>query len=425
MQRPGNDKRVWPTPLHETEHDGLKQDAPKTILTVIGARPQFVKACVLSRAMAACGSRPRPESACVKEIILHTGQHYDYEMSKIFFDELQIPAPAYNLGISNGAHGSMTGRMLEQIESVLLRERPDLVLVYGDTNSTLAGALAAAKLHIPVAHIEAGLRSFNRRMPEEINRVLTDHVATLLFCPTRIAVENLRREGIVDGVFLVGDPMYDAFLRFQEKQGKRDRLVEELGLRKKGYVLATVHRAENTEHPGRLGGIFEGLMEVAHEVPVVVPMHPRTQDALETAGLLGDVCRSLRRIKPVGYLDMAVLEKNALCIATDSGGIQKEAFFHKVPCLTLRDETEWLELVEAGWNLLVGADPDRLVRGMEHFLSPSITLPYNDRLYGDGRSGEKILHHIGLHLGTDASFIASGHGARRGICEFKEEHIRP
>ncbi|MBN1102080.1 MAG: UDP-N-acetylglucosamine 2-epimerase (non-hydrolyzing) [Deltaproteobacteria bacterium] len=372
--------------------------APRTIVTVIGARPQFVKACILSNALnqrrAVCGSG----SGILKEVIIHTGQHYDYEMSRVFFDELHIPEPAYNLGISGGDHGAMTGRMMEEIEAVLLKECPDLVLLYGDTNSTLAGALAAAKLHIPVAHVEAGLRSFNRKMPEEINRVLTDHVSTLLFCPTPTAVSNLRQEGIVKGVFLVGDLMYDAFLLFRRRVEHRAHLLAELGLKPKEYLLATVHRSENTENPCRIKGIFTGLMQLARDLPVVVPLHPRTAGALVHIGLMETVSQSLRLTKPVGYLDMAALERNALLIATDSGGVQKEAYFNRVPCLTLRDETEWEELVRAGWNVLVGADPERLSKGITHLLSSTACLPTENGLYGNGESGPKILDLIYRNL---------------------------
>ncbi|WP_243028299.1 non-hydrolyzing UDP-N-acetylglucosamine 2-epimerase [Thermus albus] len=314
------------------------------VLSVVGARPQFIKAALVSRAL-----RNTPE---VSEVLVHTGQHYDKNMSEVFFRELDIPEPDYNLGIGGGTHGQNTGRMLEAIEEVLLRERPHWVLVYGDTDSTLAGALAAAKLHIPVAHVEAGLRSFNRRMPEEINRVLTDHIADLLFAPTEVAVRNLLREGIPpDKVYWVGDVMYDAALYYGEKAEGQSRILSKLGLKPKGYILATIHRAENTDDPVRLGVILQAFAEVHREIPVVFPVHPRTRKRAEAFGL-GPLLDAVMAVDPVGYLDMVMLEKNARLIATDSGGVQKEAFFYRVPCVTLREETEWQELLDLGWNKL-------------------------------------------------------------------------
>lgn len=316
------------------------------ILSVIGARPQFIKAAALSRELLA-----RPG---VRGVLVHTGQHFDPNMSNVFFEELEIPRPDYNLGIQSGNHGAQTGRMLEKVEEVLQEERPDWVLVYGDTNSTLAGALAAAKLNIPVAHIEAGLRSFNRRMPEEINRILADHVSDLLFAPTETAVKNLEKEGITGNkVRLVGDVMFDAALFYGGKAEKESRVLETLGLTRGDYVLATIHRAENTDDPQRLATIFEGLSLVASSEKVILPLHPRTRKALENHGLFPLAQNRLFLIDPVGYLDMIMLEKKARVIATDSGGIQKEAFFCGVPCVTLRDETEWVELVDLGWNRLV------------------------------------------------------------------------
>lgn len=313
------------------------------ILTVIGARPQFIKAASVSRAVAELGS--------MSEILLHTGQHYDPNMSDVFFAELGIPTPKYHLGIGSGQHGAQTGRMLEAIEGVLLVEQPDWVLVYGDTNSTLAGALAAAKLHISVAHVEAGLRSFNRQMPEEINRVLTDHASEVLFAPTEAAVGNLVREGIErHKIHQVGDVMFDAALYYAARAAESSNILERLSLEAKSYVLATIHRAENTDSPERLRAIFAGLSEVAGVLPVVLPLHPRTRRYL--AELAIDASR-LRLLDPVGYLDMVMLEKHARLIATDSGGVQKEAYFYRVPCVTLRTETEWVELVEQGWNRLV------------------------------------------------------------------------
>jgi len=311
------------------------------VVTVVGARPQFIKAAAVSRALG---------TKSIKEVLLHTGQHFDSNMSDVFFEELEIPRPEYHLGIGGGSHGQNTGRMIESIESVLLEERPDWVLVYGDTDSTLAGTLAAAKLHIPVAHVEAGLRSFNRRMPEEINRVLTDHASSLLFAPTETAVRHLANEGIAgETVLQVGDVMYDAALYYGAKAETTSKVLPQLGLASKNYVLATIHRAENTDDRQRLAAIFEGFAIYGKEV--VMPLHPRTKARL--ASLTLPVPTNVKLIDPLGYLDMVMLEKHASLIATDSGGVQKEAFFYQVPCVTLRDETEWVELVEAGWNKLV------------------------------------------------------------------------
>lgn len=355
------------------------------VLTVVGARPQFVKAAVVSRALA--------HREDVRETILHTGQHFDRALSDVFFQELGIPEPAYNLGIGGGTHGQNTGRMLEGIERVLLDERPDWVLVYGDTDSTLAGALAAVKLHLPVAHVEAGLRSFNRRMPEEVNRVLTDHAADLLLAPTPTAVENLRREGLPEArVRWVGDVMYDAALHFGRLADRASTVLERLGLEPRGYVLATVHRAENTDDPARLEAVFEGLSRVATELPVVLPLHPRTRKALERLGWLERARERLRLIEPVGYLDMVALEKNARLIATDSGGVQKEAYFFGAPCVTLRDETEWVELVEAGWNILAPPSDAKAVADTIRAHMDSRGAPVE--AYGDGHAAERIVSEL-------------------------------
>lgn len=298
------------------------------ILTVLGARPQFIKAAVVSRAFAAKG---------LSEMLVHTGQHYDPNMSDVFFDELEIPHPAHHLGIGGGTHAENTGRMIEAIERVLFDVRPNWVLVYGDTDSTLAGTVAAVKLHIPVAHVEAGLRSFNRRMPEEVNRVLTDHAASLLFAPTETAVEHLAHEGISGStVQLVGDVMYDAALFYGEKAERMSSILSRLHLAPKTYALATIHRAENTDSPHRLAAILDGFARFDSEI--VLPLHPRTRGRLATLGLA--LPGNVRTIDPVGYLEMVMLEKNASLIITDSGGVQKEAFFYRVPCVTLRDETE-------------------------------------------------------------------------------------
>ncbi|MEL6640133.1 MAG: UDP-N-acetylglucosamine 2-epimerase (non-hydrolyzing) [Pseudomonadota bacterium] len=321
------------------------------ILTVIGARPQFIKAAAVSRCI--------EEASGLTEILVHTGQHYDANMSDIFFDELGIPMPAHHLGIAGGGHGAMTGRMLAAVEDLLVAVQPDLVMVYGDTNSTLAGALAAAKLHIPVAHVEAGLRSFNKRMPEEINRILTDHCAELLFTPTQTATKNLLDEGMPqERIVECGDVMFDASLHFARRAEEQAAGAKDKGLERGEYVLATVHRQENTDDPARLNAIIEGLAMVAKDMPVVLPLHPRTRARLE-AECLSDTLGDLQIIEPLGYLEMVGLEKDAAVIATDSGGVQKEAFFHGVPCVTLRDETEWVELVDAGWNqLLSPTSPD-------------------------------------------------------------------
>jgi UDP-GlcNAc3NAcA epimerase len=344
------------------------------LLTVVGARPQFIKAATVSRAIAA-----RQD---ITEVIVHTGQHYDANMSDIFFDELSIPRPDHHLGIGGGSHGAMTGRQIEAIERVLLDEKPDMVLVYGDTNSTLAGALAAVKLHIPVAHVEAGLRSFNRRMPEEINRILTDHASDLLFAPTTTAMKNLSNEGLPsDRLHLVGDVMYDACL-FYGTQARKPAWFDPLSISKGDYVLATVHRAENTDDPARLAGILQGL--AGAERPVILPVHPRTQKQIESLGL--STPANLHLVPPVGYLEMVWLEQNCALIATDSGGVQKEAYFHGKPCVTLRDETEWVELVELGANRLAGSNADmigELLRGAEIERG-------SGGLYGDGNASQKI-----------------------------------
>ncbi|MFI5348162.1 MAG: non-hydrolyzing UDP-N-acetylglucosamine 2-epimerase [Elusimicrobiota bacterium] len=342
------------------------------ILTVVGARPQFIKAAALSREL----------RRAHREILVHTGQHYSGNMSDIFFKELDLPAPDYNLGVGSGGHGVQTGRMLARIETVLLKERPDCVLVYGDTNSTLAGALAAVKLHIPVVHVEAGLRSFNRGMPEEINRILTDQASTLLFCPSRTAAANLRKEGIVAGVHIVGDIMQDALLFAARKAARRSAVLQKLGLEPGGYLLATVHRAENTDDPVRLRRILSALRTLAKGEPVIFPVHPRTKKQMRA---LGAGHGRVRMIAPVGYLDMIMLERSARLILTDSGGVQKEAYWLEVPCLTLRDETEWVETVPSGWNRLVGANEQDIVRAARAARRPAA----HPHLYGDGRSARR------------------------------------
>lgn len=348
------------------------------IVTVVGARPQFIKAAPVSRALQAAGHN---------EFMLHTGQHYDHAMSQVFFEELGLPPVGINLDVRSGHHGDQTGRMLAGIEQVLLSEKPDRVLVYGDTNSTLAGALAAVKLHIPLAHVEAGLRSYNRRMPEEHNRVLTDHCADLLFCPTKTAVENLAGEGLTVGVHEVGDPMYDAVLLFAERAREHSTILQDLGLKKGEYLLATVHRAYNTDDPEALKAIFSVLTSI--QETVVFPVHPRTRQKLRDYDLIQkeSVTQNLILIDPVDYLDMLVLEQNARVILTDSGGVQKEAYFFAVPCLTLRPETEWVETVQSGWNLLVGVDLEKVTAGLQHTF-PSIH--QQPKLFGDGRAAFHI-----------------------------------
>jgi UDP-GlcNAc3NAcA epimerase len=343
------------------------------IVSVIGARPQFIKAAMVSRAL-----RRRHI-----EVLVHTGQHYDANMSAIFFNELDIPAPDVNLEVGSGPHGEQTGAMLAGIEQVLLRERPVWVLVYGDTNSTLAGALAAAKLGIPVAHVEAGLRSFNRAMPEEINRVVADHLSTALFCPSQTAVDNLAGEGITRGVHLVGDVMADALAFAVERAQSRSTILARLGIADRGYLLVTVHRAENTDDPSRLGRILAALD--ALQEPVFFPVHPRTRKAIEALG--HRPAPHVRLLEPLGYLDMVRLEQSARMILTDSGGVQKEAYWLGVPCLTLRHETEWVETVQAGWNILVGAEIDRIRQAVRTMIPPENRLP----LYGDGRAADRCV----------------------------------
>lgn len=313
----------------------------RKVLTVVGARPQFIKAAPVSHALRRLGP--------LEEVLVHTGQHFDPSMSDIFFQELDIAAPAHNLEVNSLAHGAMTGRMLEKLEAVMTAERPEAVIIYGDTNSTVAGALAAAKLHIPVAHVEAGLRSFNRRMPEEINRVVADHLSALLLSPTLTGVENLRLEGILNGVHHVGDVMYDITLTAVERARTQSTVLGREGLEPRGYLVATIHRAENTDDPVRFERVLERLEEEARDLPLVMPVHPRTRKLLEARGR---PLSNIRLIAPLGYLDMAWLVNQSAGVMTDSGGLQKEAYFHRVPCTTLRDETEWVETVEAGWNRL-------------------------------------------------------------------------
>ena len=324
------------------------------------------------------------------EILVHTGQHYDANMSDIFFRELDIPEPDHHLGIGSSSHGIQTGRMLEKIEEVLMAGPPNWVLVYGDTNSTLAGALAASKLHIPVAHVEAGLRSFNRRMPEEINRVVADHLSKLLFAPTSTAVENLRHEGIADSAIrMVGDVMYDAAIAYGNQAERRSKILDAAGLSAGAYILATIHRAENTDDAQRLQAIWSALAKLASDTTVVVPLHPRTRKVMSDSGLLTEISQRVRILDPVGYIDMVMLEKCARLILTDSGGVQKEAYFQSVPCVTLRDETEWVELVEAGWNRLAPPTSADVIVGAAREMLAKKPDRHPD-LYGDGHTAEKI-----------------------------------
>lgn len=348
-----------------------------TILSIVGARPQFVKAAVVS---AMFRERGRED-----EILVHTGQHYDAAMSTVFFEELGLPAPALNLEVGSGSHAVQTAAMLQGLEQVAREREPSVVLVYGDTNSTLAGALVAAKLGIPLAHVEAGLRSFNRAMPEEINRVVTDHLAELLLVPTEAGRANLEREGRGAFAHVVGDVMYDAVLRFGHLAESRG-IVRDLGLAEKQFALATIHRAENTDDPARLRVIVDALGRIGADTPMVWPVHPRTKKALEQHGVEP---RDIRVIEPVGYLDMLALERSARVIMTDSGGVQKEAFFAGVPCVTLRAETEWIELVEAGWNCLVPpVNAASIVRAFREALAPPPPAP--EGLYGGGRAALRI-----------------------------------
>jgi len=352
------------------------------IATVIGARPQIIKASVVSRSL-----RSIPG---VREVLIHTGQHYDENMSGVFFEELRMPQPDYNLQVGSGSHGCQTGRMLAEIETVLASVRPDWLLVYGDTNSTLAGALAAAKLGVPVAHVEAGLRSFNRAMPEEINRVMTDHLSDLLFAPTEAALANLANEGINGPkVVRTGDVMFDAALHHADEAESTSNILGRLGVIRKEYALLTIHRPENTDDPRRLSSIIEAIIRFAKHLPVVFPVHPRTRGRLRANCAIGSVPRGFHILEPVGYRDMIILEKNARLIATDSGGIQKEAAFYSVPCVTLRSQTEWTELVDRGYNQVVPPSSSEVVFSALQRAS-RLTLPSPNGLYGDGHSADCI-----------------------------------
>ncbi|HMJ68529.1 MAG TPA: UDP-N-acetylglucosamine 2-epimerase (non-hydrolyzing) [Cyclobacteriaceae bacterium] len=348
------------------------------VLTVIGARPQFIKAAAVSRALKAAG---------IPEIIVHTGQHYDHNMSEVFFKEMDIPAPDHNLGINDVGHGAMTGRMLEKIEAILLEQKPGYVLVYGDTNSTLAGALAAVKLHIPVAHVEAGLRSFDMNMPEEVNRILTDRISNILFCPTQAAIGNLDKEGFKTfntEILNVGDVMLDTLLFYKQRASQKSTVVKDLGLAGKDFVLATIHRAENTNNIERLKGICEAINEINKKIPVVLPLHPRTKGYLNANNIMLEA----QVTEPLGYFDMLSVLSSCKLVMTDSGGLQKESYFCGKFCVTLRDQTEWVELIDAGANVLAGASKKTIVDSVFSNLTTKVS--FDPKLYGDGHAAEKI-----------------------------------
>ena len=349
------------------------------IITIIGARPQFVKAATVSRAIS---NYPN-----IQEVIIHTGQHFDANMSDIFFEQMDIPKPNYNLGIGSLSHGAMTGRMIEGIEEIVIKEKPDWLLVYGDTNSTLAGAIVASKLHIKLAHVEAGLRSYNMKMPEEVNRILTDRISNVLFCPTTTAINNLKKEGYdnVDcTIFNVGDVMYDAALYYKNKSQKPNFELP------KKYVLSTIHRAENTDFKEKLTSIVESFNEINKIIPVVLTLHPRTKKYINKYNLKPE----FKLIDPVGYLEMVYLLNNCELVMTDSGGLQKEAYFFKKPCVTLRDQTEWVELVDSGANVLTKISNKEILKTFELIRNKQID--FSRELYGDGNTANKIIQNLEL-----------------------------
>jgi UDP-GlcNAc3NAcA epimerase len=344
------------------------------IVTIIGARPQFVKASVISKALRQAGHT---------QILVNTGQHYDDNMARIFFEEMGIPKPDYDLGVGSGTHASQTAGSLVGIEEILLSEKPDFIIVFGDTNATLAGALAAAKLHIKIAHIEAGLRSYNRDMPEEINRVVTDVLSDLLFVPTEVAADNLEREGITAGIHIVGDAMVDTLMTYTKIAEQKSRVLDDLKLEKNEFLLMTIHRPSNADHDDRLLSILGQVSRL--NLPVIFPVHPRSRPRVEK--LISQTSGNIRIIDPIGYLDMMMLEKYAKLIITDSGGVQKEAYLHKTPCLTVRGETEWVETVRDGWNYVVGDQLDKIYTLSNDFPKPQQWKPH----YGDGQSADKIV----------------------------------
>jgi len=386
----------------------LEQRGKMKIVTVVGARPQFIKAAAVRRAIQAFNrsSAPLGSRKRIREVLVHTGQHYDYLMDRVFFEELRLPKPDYHLGAGSGSHAVQTGKMLEGVEGVLEKEKPEITIVYGDTNSTLAGALAAAKLNIPVGHVEAGLRSYRRSMPEETNRLLADHLSRLLFCPTAQAVRNLSKEGIRNGdktvVKNVGDVMYDSILYYSQLAEKKSTILEDLDLVNlqsaicnPQYYLATLHRAENTDNSNRLKSILKALKEIGKDFPVILPLHPRTKKMMRVQRLIKEA-KGIHLIDPVSYFDMLKLEKNAKAILTDSGGVQKEAYWFRVPCITLRDETEWMETIRSGWNVLAGSRTKSIVEEVRH-RTVRKPPPGGMGIFGDGKASEKIVQIIAKH----------------------------
>lgn len=351
------------------------------ILSIVGARPQFIKEYVVAKAI----------RKTFDYVLVHTGQHYDYEMSQIFFKQLGISNPDYNLGVGSASQAEQTGKMLVEIERILKKEKPDLVLVYGDTNSTLAGALAAAKKQVPVGHVEAGLRSYDRTMPEEINRIMADHVSQLLFAPTKTAEKLLKKEGITKGVYLTGDVMYDAMLH-SLPIAEKSKILQQLKVKPKEYFLTTIHRLSNTDNKKNLISILNALSSCPEKV--VFPVHPRTAKFIKTYGLKKNIGNNIIMIKPVGYFDLLWLEKNAKKILTDSGGIQKEAFLLKIPCITLRRNTEWIETIENHWNILTGADRKKILHAIEHFKPTQ----KQRNVFGNGHASEQIARHVQQYL---------------------------
>ena len=361
------------------------------ILTIVGARPQFVKAAVVSRAIEEYNARSKGEP--IEELIVHTGQHFDDNMSSVFFEQMNIPKPHYNLEVNSLSHGAMTGKMLGKIEEILFKEKPDWVLVYGDTNSTIAGALAAKKLHIKVAHVEAGLRSFNIRMPEEINRILTDRISDILFCPTQTAMDNLKKEGydIIKNIKKIqcGDVMYDAALFYMDRKVRPEGVVENVP-----FVLSTIHRQENTDDKNKLTSIFDALKEISKNHKIILPLHPRTIKKLESFGITPD--GNIQILEPVGYFEMIWLLYNCSCVITDSGGLQKEAFFFKKPCITVREETEWVELIHNRVNFLTGSNKEKIVEKFNEINHDIID--FSMILYGTGKTGHQIIEEISNYV---------------------------
>jgi UDP-GlcNAc3NAcA epimerase len=358
------------------------------LITIVGARPQFVKAAVVTSAIKAHNQQKHVRR--LEEVLVHTGQHYDLDMSQVFFNQLDIPAPHYHLGVGSGPHGEQTAKMMVGIEGVLLKGPPDLVIVYGDTNSTLAGALTAAKLNIPIAHVEAGLRSFNRGMPEELNRIITDRLSVLLFCPTATSVSNLKNEGIHQGAHQVGDVMLDAFLAYKKAALQSSPVLSAHDLKDRSYFLATVHRQENTDDPARLTAIFSAFSKLASaDCPFIVPLHPRTRKSLLKTEFRLKLNQHIKLIPPQNYLDMIALISQAKTILTDSGGVQREAYFARVPCVTVRDETEWTETVESGWNILAGTQTEGIIRAVKSL--DSVKLPAPPPYFGDGQASRRIV----------------------------------